>query len=1046
MAQSRGAFYYGIVENRNDPMSLGRCQVRIAGLHTHDKSLLPTDDLPWSVPVSPITSAAMNGIGHAPLGPVEGTTVLIMFADGEYLQQPIMFGTIGGIATTPLGIDPSQQGQVDAASAVNLAEIKLETAEIEGGQTGNTLQLQDYETGRTDLTAQLAANMRVFGFNIPDDARIVSIDSNNTITISKEVNGYGRNILTFGPPPTNLAALEQSREYLTSIADVETPVATPRPSSTNNEIPQIPPSGAAQNSARASEGIRALLAACDQVGLTTKEQKCALLGIIGGESQWVPKEENYSYSETRMPQIYSFATAADIERYSRAPQKGISKFEFFSWAYGPTTRGPGFLGNETDADGGNFFGRGFIQLTGKYNYARYAQQAQALGLNADILNNPDLLNTDINVSAIIAALYLKDRVPSSVNPSSHPDYFMAAKRAVGYNSSDIAARKMSYYNYFYGVAQDEVYRDAEHPVIPAPTGSFDGTPQPSTETYATGAGELGFRDPNAKYPLPKFVDEPDTNRLARGIIEGTIVGIKDSTRVTGIKKPFGGTWSQPEVPFGATYPFNHVSESESGHIHEVDDTPGNERLHQYHRSGTYTEVDANGTQVNYIVGDTYILMERNGNIHVAGECNITTEGQINIMCQSDANIEVSQNANVQVGNNVNLDVHRDINMTAGGNMKVNVAGDYSLTAANIFNYTAGNMKSQADSGMHQQSGDFMYLASKSGLQLHDATQVNIQSAGTFDMLAGGTMNVDYTQGHFGEGATGAGIADTIGSGLDTASRQDSGGNADWTFEVPDAGQPTNRTFEPLLTPDRRFDLLVTHETPEEWDTPEGRYQSDQLARTDGTPNPPAAAVDESVDNPRGGIGSQPIPVNCEIIFGADRFDNNFRLSEHFTLGMLIDGGVSGRHRLMDQNGLTKQQIVCNMAQLAQNVLEPALSVLPGGIDGYRSLWRINSGYRMGNSRSQHNRGQAVDIGIIGDGLTDKIQKSYDVTLQLDRTVPYDQLILEYRNPTSCWIHCSYSENQRGMGFTMVNDSTFRRDSNGVPAGFYKIDSIPPKRG
>jgi hypothetical protein len=148
---------------------------------------------------------------------------------------------------------------------------------------------------------------------------------------------------------------------------------------------------------------------------------------------------------------------------------------------------------------------------------------------------------------------------------------------------------------------------------------------------------------------------------------------------------------------------------------------------------------------------------------------------------------------------------------------------------------------------------------------------------------------------------------------------------------------------------------------------------------------------------------------------------------------------------------TKQEIVCNLAQLAQNVLEPALAVLPGGIDGFRTLWRINSGYRLrgvvGNesARSQHPKGQAIDIGIIGDGLDDKIRKTYETVLELDRLVAYDQLILEYRNPQSVWIHVSFNgDQQRRMGFTMVNDSTYRRDANGIPAGFYMLESIPPK--
>jgi predicted chitinase len=1159
-------FYYGIVENRQDPLTLGRCQVRIAGVHTHDKSLLPTEDLPWSMPVSPITSGAMNGIGNAPLGPVEGTTVLITFADGDRMQQPIMFGSIGGISSVPLPIDANITGEIDAASSVKLSNVRLETTDIYeealAPTTTNQLTFKDYENGLTNLTSSLAPDMRVIGFGLPDNTRIVSIDSGLSITINNMVTDYGRNIITFEPAPLNIQALNLSNDYVANEVPLSGPVVgnttatRPANSATNREIPVIPPEGSASNTTAATEGIRALIHACDQVGLTTKEQKCALLGIVGGESGWVPKEEYYNYSESRLQQIYSFATAADVERYARAPNKGVSKEEFFNWAYGPTTRGNGFLGNLTDEDGGKFYGRGFIQLTGRYNYERYARQAAELGLSADIVNNPNLLNDDINVSAIIAALYLKDRVADDVPPAAHPNYFYAAKRAVGYNSSDIAARKLSYYEYFYGLegseaakSADQVYEDpisdeerevareiqlandratrvaliqpelegdantriARSPEVeaavaealqkaietrerltrrgipesafvfgrngdmlqppadiaiededPSTWGDDDAaistfTPQPSVESLVRGTLTAGFRDPNTKYPLSKYIDEPDTNRLARGIIEGTIVELKDQTRITGLKKPFGGTWSQPEVPFGAQYPFNHVYESESGHIHEIDDTPGQERLNIYHRSGTYTEVDANGTQVNYIVGDNYVLMERNGNIHVAGECNITTEGQVNIMVQSDANINVSQNANIEVGNNVNLDVHRDMNTTVGGDYRINVEGEMSITAASVNTWSKGAFQVQADGETHLYSGTDTYVNSGGETHIKADTTLNMSSTGNMDILSGATMNVDYTLGNFGDGATAATKASTIGDGWQVFSRQNDEGD-DWTFVVPDEGQPINRSFTPLLGPERQFEMLSTHETPDEWDTPEGRYQSNELRIDSATPGATIPEGAEAAPPATGGT-NRVIPVNCQNIEGTTVFGNDFRLSENFTLGMLIDGGVNGRHRLVDQmlsDGnqsrlYTKQEIVCNLAMLAQNVLEPMLEVLPGGIDGYRTQWQINSGYRLrgvvGNesARSQHPKGQAVDIGIYADGLSDKFRKHFEFVTAAERIIPYDQLILEYRHSSSNWVHVSYAGNaSRRMAFTMVNDSTYRRDANGVPAGFYLLDRIPPK--
>jgi hypothetical protein len=89
--------WMGVVEDRMDPKELGRCRVRVVGLHTDDKAKLPTEDLPWAYPVQPITSAAMNGIGQSPIGVVEGTWVVVFFKDEPDNQQPFMLGTVGGI-------------------------------------------------------------------------------------------------------------------------------------------------------------------------------------------------------------------------------------------------------------------------------------------------------------------------------------------------------------------------------------------------------------------------------------------------------------------------------------------------------------------------------------------------------------------------------------------------------------------------------------------------------------------------------------------------------------------------------------------------------------------------------------------------------------------------------------------------------------------------------------------------------------------------------------------------------------------------------------
>ena len=42
-------WFVGVVEDRNDPDQLGRVRVRCVGLHTEDRTQLPTDDLPWEL-------------------------------------------------------------------------------------------------------------------------------------------------------------------------------------------------------------------------------------------------------------------------------------------------------------------------------------------------------------------------------------------------------------------------------------------------------------------------------------------------------------------------------------------------------------------------------------------------------------------------------------------------------------------------------------------------------------------------------------------------------------------------------------------------------------------------------------------------------------------------------------------------------------------------------------------------------------------------------------------------------------------------------------
>jgi peptidoglycan L-alanyl-D-glutamate endopeptidase CwlK len=61
------------------------------------------------------------------------------------------------------------------------------------------------------------------------------------------------------------------------------------------------------------------------------------------------------------------------------------------------------LGNTGPPDGANFRGRGFVQLTGRANYTRYASE-----IEMDLITNPELAN-DPQVAATLLARFLGDR-------------------------------------------------------------------------------------------------------------------------------------------------------------------------------------------------------------------------------------------------------------------------------------------------------------------------------------------------------------------------------------------------------------------------------------------------------------------------------------------------------------------------------------------------------------------------------------------------------------------------------------------------------------
>jgi len=91
-------WWIGTVENRMDPLGLGKCQVRIFGWHddgNQDTALkVPTKDLPWATPLVPCNASKTFS------APELGDWVVGFFMDGEAAQFPIIMGVLPGFIPT----------------------------------------------------------------------------------------------------------------------------------------------------------------------------------------------------------------------------------------------------------------------------------------------------------------------------------------------------------------------------------------------------------------------------------------------------------------------------------------------------------------------------------------------------------------------------------------------------------------------------------------------------------------------------------------------------------------------------------------------------------------------------------------------------------------------------------------------------------------------------------------------------------------------------------------------------------------------------------
>jgi hypothetical protein len=175
------------------------------------------------------------------------------------------------------------------------------------------------------------------------------------------------------------------------------------------------------------------------------------------------------------------------------------------------------------------------------------------------------------------------------------------------------------------------------------------------------------------YPEPTEGTEPtppyfnDVAMLAQGGADGQTLPKEQA-------KSAKQTWIiEPPSPYKTEYPYNTTYTTKSGHAIELDDTLGYERIHIWHKSGSYDEVSSNkeagidGQRVVKTTDNKWEIVIKDNNLLVKGNMNVQIDG----------------NATVKVHGNLTADIDGTSHIHSQGDMSIKSDTHIGLTAPRI---------------------------------------------------------------------------------------------------------------------------------------------------------------------------------------------------------------------------------------------------------------------------------------------------------------------------------------------------------------------------
>lgn len=331
------------------------------------------------------------------------------------------------------------------------------------------------------------------------------------------------------------------------------------------------------------------------------------------------------------------------------------------------------------------------------------------------------------------------------------------------------------------------FRDGGNAQFPVIVGTIPGIPEEASDT----SNNEGFKDPNEKYPKDEDkhgLNESDLSRLTRYRWEDEngeqteseyppVVQDKKDNRVKDVPVANGhGSFSEPETAYDAKYPYNHVTVTESGHIYEMDDTLNKERIHEYHRSGTFREIFPKGTAVTkvvrdnyeFVLGDNFVNIKKAENEGHGGNLYITIEGDVYEFVKGNVERQINGSVREVIGGNYHTHVNGDRTINVEGSQAEKIHEDVTEEYYNHTTHTLGNVKRLSEGTIVVESPKKISMTSAGGninIQAHPHSagnglsgKINLSAGDAMSLRSEKNMNIYSSAGGVGIAALDGGVS------------------------------------------------------------------------------------------------------------------------------------------------------------------------------------------------------------------------------------------------------------------------------------------------